>query len=59
MLFIPLFNKLYAVFYVIFAQDFVISQQIFEIKYNINKNKDEKVHRFMRRSVPRIGFYKL
>jgi hypothetical protein len=39
MLFIPLFNKLYAVFYVIFAQDFVISQQIFEIKYNINKKQ--------------------
>jgi len=39
MLFIPLFNKLYAVFLGQFAQDFVISQQIFEFKYNINKKQ--------------------
>ena len=34
---LPLFNKLYAVFFRHFAQDFVISHQIFEFKYNINK----------------------
>jgi cell division protein FtsN len=42
MLFIPLFNKLYAVFFRHFAQDFVISQQIFEFKYNINKKTKMK-----------------
>ena len=42
MLFIPLFNKLYAVFFRHFAQDFVISHQIFEFKYNINNKTKMK-----------------